>query len=332
MCSSDLFEKDTFQKKHERIVKKHNAKRETLFSRMDASAEKENFSLSLDDEGVLTLSPIVEGEAVSDKEFEKLKPARRKKLKAKGEELLVGVSSILRQINQNEMDMRDSENDLHRETAKKVMDDCFTKVSDKFRSIKQLAEYFEALTNEVVENVDQFMPRDNSLAGLLPESMPTGEDFFTRFEVNLFVDNGKTKGAPVVVEDHPTAFNLLGSIEREAEMGALYTDFSLIKAGTLHKANGGFLILNMEDLLGNPNSWEGLLRALRSGQSRIEDPVDPEQVRARTIQPAPIDLDIKIVLIGSDEHYEMLLYNDDRFAKYFKLKAHLQHEIGRAHV
>jgi predicted ATP-dependent protease len=323
------FEKDTFQKKHERIVKKFNAKREELFNEMDDTAEKENFSLSLDDEGVLTLSPIVDGEVVSDKDFDKLKPAQRKQLKAKGEELLAGVGSILRQINQNEMEMRDSESALQRETAKTVMEDCFTPVADKFKDIEGLPDYFEALVDEVVDNVDQFMPRDTSLAGLLPEGMPSGEDFFTRFEVNLFVDNGKAKGAPVVVEDHPTPFNLLGSIEREAEMGALYTDFTLIKAGSLHQANGGFLILNVEDLLSNPSSWEGLLRALRSGQSRIEDPVDPEQVRARTIQPEPIDLDLKVVLIGTDEHYEVLLYNDDRFAKYFKLKAHLQHAATR---
>ena len=155
------------------------------------------------------------------------------------------------------------------------------------------------------------------------------QDHFSRYEVHLFVDNAGAEGAPVVVEDHPTAFNLLGSIEREAEMGALYTDFTLIKAGAIHRANGGFLILNIEDLLSNPNAWEGLLRALRSGQSRIEDPVDPDQVRARTLQPAPIDLEVKVVLIGSDEHYEILLYNDDRFDKYFKLKAHLQHAATR---
>ncbi len=323
------FEKDAFQKKQERLVKKYNARREKLFGQMDATAEKENFSLHLDDEGVLTLSPIVDGEVVSDKDFDKFKPAQRKKLKAKGAELLASVSSILRQINQNEMDMRESETNLQREMAKKVMEDCFSKVSDRFKHIDKLPEYFEALTHEVVENVDQFMPKDTSLAGLMPEGMPGGEDFFTRFEVNLFVDNGKTKGAPVVVEDHPTAFNLLGSIEREAEMGALYTDFTLIKAGAIHRANGGFLILNIEDVLSNPNSWEGLLRALRSGQSRIEDPVDPEQVRAKTLQPASVDLELKVILTGSDEHYEMLLYNDDRFAKYFKLKAHLQHAAPR---
>lgn len=323
------FEKDAFQRKHEGIVKKFNRKREKLFGKMDAVAEKENFSLSLDEEGVLTLSPIVDGEIVSDTDFEKLKPAHRKQLKAKGEELLASVSSILRQVNQNEMDMRESETELHRETARAVMADCFTSVQEEFKGQKELAEYFEALTKEVVENVDQFMPRDTSLAGLLPDGAQGGEDFFTRFEVNLFVDNGKTKGAPVVVEDHPTAFNLLGSIEREAEMGALYTDFTLIKAGALHNANGGFLILNIEDLLSNPNSWEGLLRALRSGQSRIEDPVDPEQVRARTLQPEPVALDLKVVLIGSDEHYEILLHNDDRFDKYFKLKAHLQYAAPR---
>ena len=323
------FEKDAYQKKHERLVKEFNAKREGYFSQMDATAEKESFSLSLDDDGVLTLSPIVDGEVVSDQDFDKFKPAMRKKLKAKGEELLASVSSILRQINQNEMDMREAETKLQQETAEAVMRDHFTKVSDKFKAVDGMTEYFEALQKEVIENVDQFLPKDTGLAGLMPEGMPGGEDFFTRFEVNLFVDNGKTKGAPVVVEDHPTAFNLLGSIEREAEMGALYTDFTLIKAGALHNANGGFLILNVEDLLSNPNSWEGLLRALRSGQSRIEDPVDPEQVRARTLQPAPVDLELKVVLIGTDEHYEMLLYNDDRFAKYFKLKAHLQHAAPR---
>ena len=328
------FEKDTFQKKHEATVKKFNAKRENLFAKMDASAEKENFSLSLDEDGVLTLSPIIDGEVVSDKDFDKLKPSVRKKLKAKGEELLAGVSTILRQINQNEMDMRDSESALHRETAQTVLADCFDPVREKFKDVEGLSEYFEAVAAEVVDNVDQFMPRDTAMAGLLPDAMQSGEDFFTRFEVNLFVDHGKTKGAPVVTEDHPTPFNLLGSIEREAEMGALYTDFTLIKAGSLHNANGGFLIVNMEDLLTHPSSWEGLLRALRTGQSRIEDPVDPEQVRARTIQPEPIPLDIKVVLIGTDENYEILLYNDDRFAKFFKLKAHLQHAAPRdaAHI
>ncbi|MFH1914927.1 MAG: AAA family ATPase [Pseudomonadota bacterium] len=323
------FEKEAFQKKHERMVKKYNSKREELFSRMDATAEKESFSLSLDEEGVLTLSPIVGGQVISDKDFETLSPTLRKKLKAKGEELLAGVSAILRKINQNEADMRQSEVDLQREAARAVLDESFAKAVERFKIVDGLPEYFQALQDEVLDNVDQFMPRDSSLAGLLPEGSPGGEDFFTRFEVNLFVDNGKTKGAPVVVEDHPTAFNLLGSIEREAEMGALYTDFTLIKAGAIHRANGGFLVLNIEDLLSNPNSWEGLLRSLRSGHSRIEDPVDPDQVRARTLQPAPVDLRLKVVLIGTEEHYEILLYNDDRFEKFFKLKAHMQHAVTR---
>ena len=316
------FEKDAFQKKHERMLKEFNAKRDKLFTRMESMAESEGFSLSLDEEGVLTLSPIVDGNVVSDKDFDTLKPELRKTLKTKGEKLLARVSTVLRSINKNEMGLRESETSLQQETAKGVIQEHFSKVRAQFSKVEGLTAYFDALETEMVDNVEQFMPRDQSVS--MFQDPNSGEEYFTRFEINLFVDNGKLKGAPVVVEDHPTVFNLLGSIEREAEMGALYTDFTLIKAGAIHKANGGFLILNMEDLLSNSNSWEGLLRALRAGKSRIEDPVDPDQVRARTIQPASIPLDLKVVLIGTDEHYELLLYNDDRFAKYFKLKAHLQ--------
>lgn len=323
------FEKEAFQKKHERLLKEFNTKRDDLFARMEKIAQKENFNLNVDDEGVLTLSPIVEGKVISDADYDKLKPGLRKELKAKGEELLAKVTTILRSINRNEVGLREKEMDLQRETARTVLDESFAKIREKFESAPGLKDYFDALETEVVDNVEEFLPREQNVSSLLQDASGGGENFFTRFEINLFVDNGKTKGAPVIVEDHPTSFNLLGSIEREAEMGALYTDFTLIKAGAIHKANGGFLILNMEDLLGNPNSWEGLLRALRAGCSRIEDPVDPDQVRARTIQPQPVPLDMRVILIGTDEHYELLLMGDDRFSKYFKLKAHLQPRVKR---
>ncbi|MDY7001785.1 MAG: AAA family ATPase, partial [Thermodesulfobacteriota bacterium] len=154
--------------------------------------------------------------------------------------------------------------------------------------------------------------------------------FFTRYSINLFVDNEKTNGAPMVVCDHPTTSNLLGCVEREAELGALFTDFTLIKAGALHRANHGFLILRMEDLSGNPEAWEGLLRALGAGRSKIEDPDgDHDQTRIKTIEPEPIPLHLKVVLIGTDLTYEHLL-NDDRFQKLFKLKAHLQDTVLRS--
>ena len=112
-------------------------------------------------------------------------------------------------------------------------------------------------------------------------------------------------------------------------MGALYTDFTLIRAGAIHKANHGYLIVYADDILTTPSSWEGLLRALRTGQAKIEDPGDGDQVRTKTIEPEPIPLDLTVILIGSEETYEILLYNDERFGKYFKLKAHMQLSAAR---
>ena len=128
----------------------------------------------------------------------------------------------------------------------------------------------------------------------------------------------------------PPAAGGMGCIERESEMGALYTDFTLIKAGSLHRANGGFCIIRVDDLSTNAGAWEGLLRALRSGLARVEDPAEGgEHVRTRTIEPEPIPLDMKVVLVGSDEAYELLLYSDERFGKLFKLKAHLRDTMRR---
>jgi len=132
-----------------------------------------------------------------------------------------------------------------------------------------------------------------------------------------------------VVEDHPTYSNLLGCLERESEMGALVTDFTLIKAGSLHRANGGYLVLRVLDLLQNPAAWEGLLRALRSGLARIEDP-DMDAARVKGIEPMPMPLNVKVVLIGEDEIYEMLLERDERFAKLFKIKAQMNSETERS--
>ncbi|WP_147819311.1 Lon protease family protein [Salidesulfovibrio onnuriiensis] len=321
------FEKDAFQKKHENLIRKYNLKREKLFAKMEEIAAKQDFKVRFDEEGVLTLTPVVDGKVVGEGDFDKLDPALKKQLKARGEVLLDDVSGYLRQINKNEQTLRRDEDELHRKTARSVLKEFLGPVRERFGTIEGLKDYFELLEEEVVENFDQLLPKEPAIPGLGMEH--SGEDFFTRFEANLFVDNSKSKGAPVVMEDHPTVFNLLGSIERESEMGALYTDHTLIKAGAIHKANHGYLVLNVEDLLANTSSWEGLLRALRAGQSRIEDPVEPDQVRARTIQPGPIPLELRVVLIGTDEHYEMLLYHDDRFAKYFKLKAHLQSRVTR---
>lgn len=328
------FERDAYHSQHESLFKSHTRQREELFSQMEDAAREKNFRLDMDDAGALTLAPLVDGEPMEDGSFDKLPKKERDRLKREGDNVLSEISTFLRQINQSEKGLKRKELELQRAIAREVVTECLQPLRERFGDNEKLTAYLKAAEDDLVENVDMFLPKEstaNTPAGAAAASQgdASGDDQFSRFEVNLFVDNGPTKGAPVVVEDHPTTFNLLGSIEREAELGSLYTDHTLIRPGSLHKANNGFLLLNTDDLLSSSSSWEGLLRALRAGHSRIEDPVDQEQARTRTIEPECIPLDLKIVLIGSDEHYEALLYHDDRFQKFFKLKAHMQSTAPR---
>ena len=325
------FEREAYLAEKQTLMRGYNADRETMLEEMEERAKGEGYSLFIDDQGAFTLYPLLEGKVVSDEEFERLEPELKKTLKAKGDRLLEEMGSALRRLSKEERGYRDREKDLERATAGEVCDAQLAQFAELRAAFPAIEQFLTAMRTDILENLDAFMPQTVPAAPVSPHGEPGyPDDVFYRYEANLFVDNGQLSGAPVIVEDHPTYFNLMGCIERESEMGALYTDFTLIKAGSLHRANGGFLIIRVDDLSANPGAWDSLLRALRSGQARVEDPAEGgEHVRTRTIEPEAVPLDLKVVLVGPDEAYELLLYNDERFGKLFKLKAHLQETMPR---
>lgn len=320
-------EQESSHQRREALTKNFVSRREELFRLMEKAAEAKGFALDMDDSGALTISPVVDEEVVGDADFDKLDAETRKRLKTEGDAVLSEINVYLRRINKNEQVLKRDELELNKKLAREALAEALETLRGDFGAYDKLAAYLADMEEDVAENVEQFLPREQTpqpgQGQTAQDQQSQADEYFSRLEVNLFVDNSSARGAPIVVEHHPTPFNLLGAIEREAELGALYTDHTLIRAGALHKANNGFLVLNTEDLLSNPSSWEGLLRALRSGCSRIEDPAD-DSVRTRTIEPQSIPLNLKIVLIGTDDNFENLLYHDDRFQKFFKLKAHLQ--------
>ncbi|WP_320171711.1 ATP-binding protein [Maridesulfovibrio sp.] len=322
------FEREPHVKAHEKISRTFQDEREDMFSKMEDLAKERGFSLEIDDQNGLTLIPLVEGRILNDEEFERLDPELRKTLRNSADDLLIEITAILRRIGKTEEGFRKDERKLHQETAKEMLKEQLAPLHKDYDSFETIRDYLDDIESELIDNIDLFMAREqpspSPLAGLNLSDASPADDLFSRFDVNLLVDNSETEGAPVVMSDHPTPFNLLGSIERESEMGALYTDFTLIRAGDIHKANHGYLIVYADDILTTPSSWEGLLRALRTGQARIEDPGEGDQVRTKTLEPEPIPLDLTVILIGSEDTYELLLYNDERFGKYFKLKAHMQ--------
>ncbi len=325
------FEATTYVKQRAKLVDQFQNIRMGLLHKMNSVAVDKGFNLDMDENGGLTLYPLVEGKRLSEEEFERLDNTVRLNLKRRGDSLVQAMAGFMRQLNKAEESFHDDERDLERRAMGQVLDALLTPARQRILKacpVPGLPEYFTALREDILKNTESFLPRDGGMQGQSGgdgHSLPPMDNIFYRYEVNLLVDNSGLNGAPIVVEDHPTAVNLLGCVERESEMGALVTDFTLIKAGSLHKANGGFLVLHIEDLLQHPNAWEGLLRALRSNQARIEDTGDTPDTAIRTkgITPEPLALDLKVVLIGGEELYETLLVNDDRFAKLFRIKAHM---------
>ncbi len=333
------FETEAYEKKKGELLKKFQVIREQLIKKMDNVAESQGFNLDMDDQGSLTLYPLVEGKRLSEDEFEKLDTSFRASLKHKGDSLLQAMTGPVRKLTHAERDFKNNQRGLEREVVSNLLNRFLSPLAEK--ACKQangcavpLQRFFDAMRADILENIDLFLPKDTmpsiSFSDLTGGMSAPQENSMYRYDINLFVDNSETKGAPIVSDPHPTFANLLGCVERESEMGALVTNFTLIKAGSLHKANGGYLFLHVEDILTNPNAWEGLMRALRSSCLRVEDPTDGlEFVRTKGIEPEALELNLKVILIGQNAIYESLLENDDRFAKLFKMKAQMSGETDR---
>lgn len=328
------FESDSYIKKRSKLLDTFNNQKSSYIKEMNILAEKQGFSLEFEDKSSITLFPLVDGKKLSEEEFDTLDKSLQEKFKKRGDSLLKVMSNIIRKISKSEADSKESERNLDKSIMEEVLNSLLTpfatKISKpllKHEEIKEKVKYYlDLMRNDMLDNFDIFLPKEASITGQLQDSFLSlqheGEVY--RYEVNLLVDNSSTKGAPIYYEDNPTTYNLLGCIERESEMGALITDFTLIKAGAIHKALGGYLIIHIEDILQHTQAWEGLLRTLRTKLSRIHETAEhPENTKTKCIEPQPIPLDIKIILMGPDALYESLLIHDERFAKFFKIKAQL---------
>ncbi|WP_418503533.1 AAA family ATPase, partial [Desulfovibrio sp.] len=270
------FEAAPFVKQRARLVDSFQKVRSGLLSKMTSVAQHKGFHLDMDEGGSLTLYPLVKGKRLSEEEFEHLDDSLRMTLKRRGETLVQSMASFMRQLSKAEESFHDDERNLEQTVMAQVLDALLLPAQKKLLKACQseaLEQYFVSLRADILKNTEAFLPREAGQSGPdVPHApLPPQGDPLYRYDVNVFVDNSQLSGAPIVVEDHPTASNLLGCIERESELGALVTDFTLVRAGSLHKANGGFLVLRAEDLLQHPNAWEGLLRALRANSLRIED-------------------------------------------------------------
>ena len=187
-------------------------------------------------------------------------------------------------------------------------------IQEKYDGLKEVNQYLVAVKNDVIKNLNDFKVKEQQPQ--MPFPMQNQEVDFTRYKVNVLIDNSECCGAPVVFESNPTYPNLLGVMERKASFGALFTDFTMIKPGALHRANGGYLIIQVRDLLKYGLSWEGLKRSLRNQEIVIEDPGEMVgMITTKGMKPEPIPLKVKIILIGEPYIYHLMYTNDVQFEK-----------------
>ncbi|MDR1242831.1 MAG: AAA family ATPase [Deltaproteobacteria bacterium] len=335
-----FMERDSHTKRRNSLQVSFFDEKSKIFDHMDKVAADKGFKLDVDENGAMSLYPVLDGKRLNEQEFENMAEDQRDNIRQKGDNLARTMHGYLRKLGRAEQEFAEDERTFEKKLAEALLRDILDPVVERFknRGLECLpANYFNQIKEDILENLDYFLPQEsqhNAAGPGFSGSLASGYelppfDLTRRYEVNVFVNNSKLQGAPVIFEDHPTVPNLLGCIERESEMGALVTNFTLIKAGSIHKANGGFLIMQIEDLLQYPQAWDGLLRALRSGQARLDDSADMDMPKAKGIKPEALKLNLKVILIGDEEIYDALYMNDSRFNKLFRIKAQMSRRMPR---
>jgi len=334
---SAAFESDEYRTRRRMVESEIQERQEAAFEALQGKAQQDNFTLLRTPAGLI-FAPIKDGEVMPPEEFNKLADDLRQEMEKRVQVLQKELQTLLQQIPVWQRELRRSIRDLNHEITEVAVDSILGELIEKYASFPQLLDYLRAVQGDVIENAPQFLESGESsgeetgrqsLAGLMSRGRSVST-LMRRYKVNLFVDNSTAKGSPVVFEDNPTYQNLIGRVEQMAQMGTLLTDFSLIKPGSLHMANGGYLVLEARKVLLQPYAWEALKRALDNQQVRIESPSQMlGMLSTVSLEPEPVPLEIKIALLGDRMLYYLLSQSDPEFGELFKVQADFAEQIPR---
>ena len=274
------------------------------------------------------LAPLLDGKVVDDKEFEKLPEEQRQKIQAAvqklGEELHLRIEQMPKIRKRHLERVRTLDQDVTAHAVKVLLDE----LRESYRDFPDVLEYLDEVEQNIIENAQEFRQTEESGLSFLKKDTSA---LFASYEVNLVVRNEPDDGAPIIYEPNPSYPNLIGKVEHRAEMGALLTDFRMVRSGALLQANGGYLVLDIHRVLGRPFVWEALKQSLFTRQVRIESPAETLGfVSTGTLKPEPIPLDVKILLIGERWLYYLLSAYDNEFGVLFKVAADLDDDLERS--
>ncbi|MHA2425052.1 MAG: Lon protease family protein [Candidatus Thorarchaeota archaeon] len=325
----EIFESEDYITRRQATTKAIEVERNELFSQLNALAQQKGFILRSTPSGLLVV-PVLEGQPLSDEQIAALDQKSLQMITAAREELDVELRNAMRELRKMEGQVNSQLEKLNRDVALFAIGHIISDLQSSYSKNEEAVKFIDEVQESILENIGRFIDAKN-LTQMPPEQAFALNEFFKRYQVNIMVSNHTLEGAPVIVEHNPTYSNLFGQIEKEARFGVLSTDFTMIQPGTLHKANGGYLMIPVEDLAKTPASYQSLKRALKNEEITIEE-LNPATgtLMARGLKPEPIELKVKVVLVGDTQVYDLLYSQDSDFKELFKVKAHFDTQMERS--
>ena len=325
--------KEYFDRRSE-LTESLNKKKRAVFHALNKKAIDNGLLLQTTPVG-LVLIPASNGEPMTAEEYTKLSATDKEELEERRVGLATEVQEQNAKVKSEESTVQKQLEDIDRDVANYSISPLFGELHNNYSHLPQVIDYLNEVEQDVIENFEQFRSEpsvsNSDVSAAIQEVVR--KQSFRKYEVNVLVDNSELKRAPVILELNPTFNNLLGRIEKEAQFGALFTDFTMIKGGSLHQANGGYFVVRVEDILTNFQSWEGLKRTLRDGKIVIEELSERlGSLATKSLKPEPIPLNIKVVVIGDPLFYYLLWRLDLEFKELFKVKADFDTRMDNTEV
>ena len=324
------FNNQDFEKEKANIQRDVEEKKIRLIEKLNKEALKQGFEIKNTSSGIYFL-PMIDGKTLSEDEFNALDEKTKNDFEARSVLIQQQTIDTMTKIKDMEKKANEKMNSWQNNIALFAVTIQVNELRNKYKKFSKVQEFLKNIQKDILTNLNEFIEDEQKPMG--PMSMPKQEAQkpWHKYKVNLFVDNGNLTGAPVIIDSNPSFYNLFGKLEYENSFGTLKTYFTLIKPGLIHKANGGYIVLQIRDLLTNPLTWELFKRVLRTKEIHVDSLKDYQlnTVAISSLKPEPIPVNIKVVLIGPSYIYYQLLNADEDFRKLFKVKAEFDEEAPR---
>jgi predicted ATP-dependent protease len=327
-----VFASELYEQQRAEVAKRYEQQLAEIMQQLEGQAKMRGLALQRTPTGIITIPVDLQGRPITPEVFQALPEAERERIGGRMKELEDAMTEAQRKARALEREGREALREFDTQTAKAIIDGPVSRLKEPYRDHPAVVAFLDAAEQDMLDHLGELRAAGDDDAGEQPKpEMPfPRRDPYAKYLINLLVDHRGTRGAPVITETNPTYYNLVGKAEYRAEFGALVTDFTMIKPGALHRANGGYLILNARDVLTSPFAYEGLKRALRGREIRMEHLGEAAGLLpAATLRPDPIPLDVKVILIGTPDVFHLLYAYDEEFEKLFKIRADFDVVIDR---